>query len=83
MTTSNPEADDGRRVGSERPLDDATRAADRRDAGARHGADRAPTPEEERIADEVATDVDPSSADHYREMAEIGADVEGEGRIEP
>jgi hypothetical protein len=53
------------------------------DAGAAHDADRPPTPEEERVAEEQAAQVDPGSGEHYREMAERGADVEGEGEIVP
>ena len=41
-----------------------------------------PTEEEERLAEE-AGEVDPEVADHYREMAERGADVQGEGQITP
>ncbi len=47
-------------------------------------ADRMPTVEEERAADRAAEDVDLEQvASHYEEMAEIGADVRGEGQIEP
>lgn len=47
-------------------------------------ADRMPTAEEERAAERAAADVDLDEvAEHYEEMAEIGADVRGEGEIEP
>jgi hypothetical protein len=43
------------------------------------GADRPPTVEEERLADEI--ELDPSVAEHYEEMIERGANVKGEGEI--
>jgi hypothetical protein len=46
-------------------------------------ADRPPTPEEERLADEAAEDVDLESvAEHYEEMTERGVHQKGEGRID-
>jgi hypothetical protein len=46
-------------------------------------ADRAPTPEEERAADEAAVRVDVDEvAEHYEEMTELGAKVRGEGQID-
>ena len=63
--------------------DAATTAADETDARAEHDADRPPTPEEERAAEQSAADVDPDVGDHYREMAERGASVRGEGQIDP
>jgi hypothetical protein len=43
-----------------------------------------PTPEEERVADKAAEDVDLEKvAEHEREMLELGANVRGEGQIEP
>lgn len=57
---------------------------ERTDAEAPHMADRAATPEEERLADEsrdrFAGDAE-EVADKEREMGEIGADEKGEGRI--
>jgi hypothetical protein len=45
-------------------------------------ADREPTPEEEREAERAAADVDLEQvSEHYEEMAERGAHVEGEGKI--
>lgn len=47
-------------------------------------ADRPPTPEEEAAADNAARDVDVDAvAAEYQHMAELGANVEGEGEIEP
>ena len=47
-------------------------------------ADRPPTDDEARAADAAAVDVDVDTvAEHYEEMTEIGADVRGEGQIEP
>jgi hypothetical protein len=43
-----------------------------------------PTPEEERAAEKAAVDVDLDQvAEHEREMLELGANVRGEGQIEP
>lgn len=45
-------------------------------------ADRPPTKAEADLADEAAADVDLDSVgEHYQEMAEVGADVKGEGQI--
>jgi len=47
-------------------------------------ADRAPTAEEEQEAEAAAEDVDLAEVgEHYREMTELGANVKGEGQIEP
>ena len=47
-------------------------------------ADRAPTADEEAAAEAAATDVDvPEVGKHFREAAETGAAVKGEGEIEP
>ncbi len=56
-----------------------TRAADRRDAAAAHRADRPPTPEEERLADQQ--ELDPEVAAAAKEMAARGARTQGEGRL--
>jgi len=74
MTPAEPSPDD-------RETTDATHAADTRDGRAAHRADRPPTADEERIAEKVSKEVDPEAGEHYQEMAELGADVEGEGRI--
>jgi hypothetical protein len=63
-------------------VDDATRQADEAAAQQRGEPDRMPTPEEERLAEEVAGEVDVDAVgEHYGEMARTGAEVEGEGRI--
>jgi anti-anti-sigma factor len=59
--------------------DQATRAEEARDAERPAGPDRGPTPDEEAIADDL--DIDPATAEHYEEMAERGANQQGEGRI--
>jgi hypothetical protein len=56
-----------------------TRAAERREAKTTGHADREPTPEEERRAEEL--ELDPEVAEHETEMAERGAHQKGEGRI--
>lgn len=53
------------------------------DAHAAHDADRPPTADEERVAEQVARDVRDGAGEHFEEMAEIGADVRGEGQIVP
>ncbi|HEY0519416.1 MAG TPA: hypothetical protein VGC84_07970 [Ilumatobacteraceae bacterium] len=46
-------------------------------------ADRPPTEEEERAAERAARNVDLENvAEHYEAMAELGANVEGEGQID-
>ena len=56
-----------------------TRQADEASAGIEHKPDRMPTSEEEQAAQDLKTD--PSAAEHYKEMAEKGANQKGEGRI--
>jgi len=56
-----------------------TRAAERSDAEVTAHADRAPTPDEEKLAE--AQELDPEVVEHEREMAERGARQKGEGRI--
>ena len=56
-----------------------TRAAERVDARTTAHADRAPTQEEARRAEELETD--PKVAEHEQEMADRGANQKGEGRI--
>lgn len=58
---------------------DATREADRRDAQTPGGPDRPPTAEEEELAE--GKRLDPTVAEHEREMIERGATQQGEGRI--
>ena len=46
--------------------------------------DRPPTEEEERVAERVSKDVDlDKTSENYEEMAELGADIKGEGQIDP
>lgn len=56
-----------------------TRAAERKDAQVRPAPDRAPTEEEERLAE--LHDVDQAVAEHAQELLERGARQKGEGRI--
>jgi hypothetical protein len=63
-------------------VSDATRVAEDAEAEVHGGADRAPTADEERRADEAAEDVDVAAVgEHFSEMDEIGAEVKGEGEI--
>ena len=62
----------------------ATEEEDRAEADAPHAADRAPTEDEERSADEARErygDDAESVAEHERSMGERGANEKGEGRI--
>lgn len=61
-------------------VDEATRKVDEHDARTMGSADRMPTEDEERVADQQ--ELDPEVAESYREAAERGASLEGEGRIE-
>jgi hypothetical protein len=61
-----------------RPSDE-TRAEERDEAQQSAAADRAPTPDEEKVADAHA--LDPEVAEHEREMNERGANQQGEGRL--
>jgi hypothetical protein len=62
----------------ERPSD-ATKAAERAEAETHAGADRMPTEDEARIAEEQSIDDD--VREHEKDMAERGARQQGEGRI--
>ena len=62
---------------------DATQAADERDAHVQGQADRPPTEDEAQMADQHRDAADPDVAEHYEEMAELGAEIRGEGQIEP
>jgi hypothetical protein len=65
-------------------LDPTPVSAEAPDATRGPGADRMPTPDEERSAEaaaEALTEEMPSVAEHYEEMTEIGANVKGEGEI--
>jgi hypothetical protein len=64
-------------------VDAETAAEEQRESRVRSGADRDPTDEESALADRLADrGPDPDVAEHEREMARRGADVQGEGRIE-
>jgi hypothetical protein len=56
-----------------------TRAAERDETNAPHDADRAPTPDEEAVAETL--ELDPEVVKNEKEMAERGAKQKGEGRI--
>ena len=59
--------------------DSATRAAEQAAAGKAHEADREPTEEESRLAEQHHLDSDVVA--HEKEMAERGKNQKGEGRI--
>jgi hypothetical protein len=62
----------------------ATEEEESAEAGNPHDADRAPTEEEERLADESAERYEDDAetvAEHERSMGETGAGEKGEGRI--
>lgn len=61
-----------------RPSND-TRATEREDAQQEHKPDREPTPDEERIADQLQPD--PKVSEEYEEAMERGANQKGEGRV--
>ncbi len=79
-TSSEQDPDDG--AGEHGQISPGTTAVERVDEEATATADRLPTPEEEEAADRHGP-VDPSVAEHEREMQELGAHVKGEGQIEP
>ena len=57
---------------------------ERRETFTEPEADRAPTAAEEAAAERAARDVDVDEvAEHYEEAMETGAEVQGEGQIEP
>lgn len=68
---SDPTADD---------VSETTRAIETDDEQVHSAADREPTAEEEAAA-ERAPDLDPEVAENYEHQAELGAKVEGEGKI--
>lgn len=71
-------------MATERPTTDTDpKSDDARDAQVTAGADRPPTAEEEAVAERVAAAVDPHAKEHFEEMAKLGANVKGEGQIEP
>ncbi len=66
--------------------DPGTRQAEDSDAAQAHTADREPTSDEEVAAEqELSAESDEERrrvAKHYTEMADLGAEAKGEGRIE-
>jgi hypothetical protein len=63
---------------------DATDAAEQVDEHSAHEADRLATPEEEAAADKARSELgddEKQVAEHYKDMAEKGANVKGEGEI--
>ena len=56
-----------------------TREAEHAEAQAKHESDRAPTPQEEVVAE--AQEVEPDVAEHEEEMLKRGANQQGEGRV--
>ena len=56
-----------------------TREAEHAEAQATHESDRAPTPQEEAVAE--AQEVEPDVAEHEEEMLKRGANQQGEGRL--
>ena len=79
LIPNDPPNDEQRRKAT-RP-NDATRQAEGKEASADHRADRPPTDDEERRAEEVSAEVGPETGEHFSEMIEIGAENQGEGRI--
>jgi hypothetical protein len=65
--------------------DEATLEAEQAEAGRAHTADREPTADEVAAADEEYSaegeEERKEVAEHYQEMAELGAEVKGEGEI--
>jgi hypothetical protein len=63
---------------------DETDAVERVDEHSAHDADRLATPEEEAAADKARSefaDDEEQVAEHYKDMAEKGANIKGEGEI--
>ncbi|HEX4219251.1 MAG TPA: hypothetical protein VHZ02_12815 [Acidimicrobiales bacterium] len=63
---------------------DETDAAERVDEQSPHQADRLATPEEEAAADKARDELagdEQQVAEHYKDMAEKGAHIKGEGEI--
>ncbi|MCU1497139.1 MAG: hypothetical protein JWM47_1092 [Acidimicrobiales bacterium] len=61
-------------------VSESTRSTEADDELIQSGPDRQPTPEEEEAA-ERAPDLDPSVAEAYEHQAEVGANIEGEGKV--
>jgi hypothetical protein len=63
---------------------DETDAVERVDEQSAHQADRLATPEEEAAADKARSELagdEEQVAEHYKDMAEKGAHIKGEGEI--
>jgi hypothetical protein len=60
-------------------VSDATREAEAEEAEAPHVANAPAGTEDEELTED--RQVDPVVREHYREMTEIGANEEGEGRV--
>ena len=60
-------------------VSDATKEAEAEEAGAPHVAGAPAGAEDEELTED--REVDPEVREHYREMTEIGAAEEGEGRV--
>jgi hypothetical protein len=63
---------------------EATDAVERVDEHSAHEADRLATPEEEAAADKARAELgddEEQVAEHYKDMAEKGANIKGEGEI--
>ena len=72
-------------MGNETEPTEATEAAEQVDATQSAAADRLPTEEEEAAAEESRKKFEGDEAEvakHYEEMADLGAQDKGEGRIE-
>ena len=81
MSTTAPDAEGQSETSDPDTTDERTREADEHDADAAHRADRPSTTAEDEVADTQAEDMPATVGEHYKEMAEIGREVEGEGRI--
>lgn len=73
MTDGRTEANDRQKVSAQ------TRQFEQRDAQAEHTADRPPTEDEERLAEDEQPS--PEVSEHFEEMTELGVNQKGEGRI--
>lgn len=61
-------------------VSESTRSTEAEDELIESGPDRQPTPEEEEAA-ERAPDLDPAVAAAYEHQADLGANIEGEGKV--
>ena len=60
-------------------VNEITKDEEEHEAHSSHAPDRPPTPDEEAAADR--TKLDPTVAQHERQMGTIGAEVKGEGEV--